>query len=103
MVSDLLPDARWFAVHRADPRLYALYRRHYSAEKNARWRRPGNYNSVAAGSPMCLLTVAGDAAFVWLKNTAERYDHQEGVCCRAKWKRTGRSLGGLLLFEKLAR
>src|SRR5689334_616589 len=99
---------------------------------------------------MCLLTVPGDAAFVWLKNTAERYDKQEGVCCtlfrnesphrssdlileaeqlawerwpgerlftyvdprkvasgvpgwcfiRARWKRCGQSLTGLLLFEK---
>jgi len=77
----LLPGAHWYAVSRNDARLYALYRVHYSAEKNARYRRPGNQNCVAAGSPLCLLTVAGDAAFVWLKNTAERYDHQHGVCC----------------------
>jgi hypothetical protein len=77
----LLPGAHWYSVSRTDPRLYALYRRHYSAEKNARWRRPGNTNSAGAGSTLCLLTVPGDAAFVWLKNTIERYDGQEGVCC----------------------
>jgi hypothetical protein len=147
---EVIEGARWFSVSRADPRLYALYRRHYSAEKNARWRRPGNTNSAAAGSTLCLLTVPGDAAFIWLKNTAERYDHQAGVCCtlfrnesahmsselireaeqlawarwpgerlftyvdarrvasevpgwcfiRARWKRCGQSLTGLLLFEK---
>jgi hypothetical protein len=78
---DLIPGARWFAVDRADPRLYALYRRHYSATKNAPWRRPGNTNCVGPGAPLCLLTVAGDAAFIWLKNTAERYDGQTGVAC----------------------
>ena len=78
---ELLPGARWYAVHRADARLYALYKRHYSAEKNAAHRRPGNSNCVGPGAPLCLLTVPGDAAFVWLRNTAERYDHQEGVCC----------------------
>lgn len=77
----LWPDQHWYAVHRADPRLYALYRRHYSAAKNAPYRRPGTTNCVAAGSPLCLLTVPGDAAFIWLHNTAERYDHQEGICC----------------------
>jgi hypothetical protein len=25
--------------------------------------------------------VPGDAAFIWLHNTAERFDHQEGICC----------------------
>ena len=32
-----IPGARWYAVDRADPRLYALYKRHYSAKKNAAW------------------------------------------------------------------
>ena len=78
---ELFPGARWYAVHRADPRLYALYRVHYSAKKNARWRRPGNTNSAGPGEIMCLLTVPGDAAFIWLRNTVERRDHQVGVCC----------------------
>ena len=78
---ELIPGARWYAVDRADPRLYGLYRRHYSAKKNAPWRRPGNTNSVGPGEPMALLTVAGDAAFIWLRNTTERFDRQEGVCC----------------------
>lgn len=78
---ELLPGARWYAVDRADARLYALYRAHYSAEKNAAYRRPGNTNCVGPGAPLCLLTVPADAAFIWLRNTAERFDHQEGVCC----------------------
>lgn len=78
---DLLPGQHWYAVGRCDPRLFALYKRHYSAKKNAKWRRPGNTNSSGPGSPLCLLTPSGDAGFIWLQNTVERYDRQEGICC----------------------
>lgn len=78
---ELIPGARWFSVSRADPRLYALYKRHYSADKNAPWRRPGNTECSGPGTPLCLLTVAGDAGFIWLRKTAPRLDGQEGVCC----------------------
>lgn len=77
----LIPGARWYAVDRADPRLYALYKRHYSYQKGAKWRRPGNTECSGPGSPLCLLTVPGDAGFIWLKNTAERYDGQTGIAC----------------------
>lgn len=77
----LIPGQHWYGSHRADPRGLALYKRHYSAEKNARQRKPGQLNFVAAGEPMVLLTTAGDAVFVWLRNTVERYDKQDGICC----------------------
>ena len=35
-------DGNWLAVKRTDPRAYALYSRHYSAAKGARWRRRGS-------------------------------------------------------------
>ena len=61
-------DGYWFATHRADPRAYALYRRHYSAslKGNDRHRRPGNFNVVGPGKPMVLLTLDLRAFFVWL-------------------------------------
>ena len=95
---ELIPGARWYAVDRADPRLYALYKRHYSAKKNAAWRRPGNTNCAGPGAPLCLLTVAGDAAFIWLRNTVERYDGQQGVCC-ALFRNEGPHLSSALILE----
>ncbi len=41
-------DGHWLAVKRTDPRAYALYQRHYSAEKSARWRQSGNTNVTSA-------------------------------------------------------
>lgn len=74
-------DGHWLAVKRTDPRAFALYSRHYSFKKNARWRTPGNTNVTGSGQTMVLLTVAVDALFVWLRNTVERLDKQEGVSC----------------------
>jgi hypothetical protein len=71
----------WFATHRADPRAFALYRRHYSAKKNFDLRRPGNFNIVGPGFNMVLLTADCAALFVWVKNNMQRYDGQVGVCC----------------------
>jgi hypothetical protein len=77
----LLIEGHWLPVSRADPRAYALYRRHYSAGKNVAYRRPGNTNIVGPGIPMVLLTESCDALFVWLKNTVARYDHEVGINC----------------------
>ena len=77
----LLPGQQLYPSHRADPRALALYKRHYSAAKSAPYRQARSLNFVAAGQPLVLLTVAGDACFVWLRNTAERLDRQRGICC----------------------
>lgn len=45
----------WLAVKRSDERAFALYRRHYSAGKGARWRRPGNTNADARQSARLLV------------------------------------------------
>jgi hypothetical protein len=70
----------WYASTRADPRAAALYRRHYSAEKNA---RPGirALNFMGPGETMVLLTTRCDALFAWQKNRAPRLDGQVGVIC----------------------
>ena len=94
----LYPGQHWYAVDRADPRLYALYKRHYSAEKNAAYRRPGNTNCVGPGVPLCLLTTAGDAAFIWLWNTAERLDGQTGVGCTL-FRNESPTLSSALILE----
>jgi hypothetical protein len=74
-------DGNWLSSHRADPRALALYKRHYSAKKNARWRAARSLNFVGPGQPMVLLTVGCDAVFVWVKNTGERWDKQAGIIC----------------------
>ncbi|HEY5420157.1 MAG TPA: hypothetical protein VIL10_05435 [Marmoricola sp.] len=71
----------WLPSHRADPRAYALYRRHYSAVKNARGRARTD-NFMGPGETMVLLTAGCDAVFAWQCNVgAPRLDGQEGVCC----------------------
>src|SRR5215831_4930308 len=77
----MLTDGRWLSVQRADPRAFALYRRHYSYKKNARWRQRGNTNITGSGETMVLLLPSCDALFVWLKNTVERLDGQAGINC----------------------
>jgi hypothetical protein len=76
-----LLDGYWIPTHRADPRAFALYRRHYSAKKNFSQRRPGNFNIVGPAFHIVLLTVDCQALFVWIKNNMERFDRQVGVCC----------------------
>lgn len=91
-------DGTWLSVKRTDERAYGLYRRHYSAAKNARWRRPGNTNVTSAGETMVLLSQCGRALFVWLRCTVERLDHQAGVNC-ATFRNEGAGLSSDLIRE----
>ena len=88
----------WLSVKRTDERAYALYRRHYSAEKGARWRRPGNTNVTSAGETMVLLSQCCQALFVWLRCTIDRLDHQTGVNC-AVFRNEGAGLSSELIRE----
>jgi len=91
-------DGTWLSVKRTDERAFALYRRHYSATKGARWRRPGNTNVTSAGETMVLLSQCGRALFVWLRCTIER---DPGRCfLRAGWLRVGESQTGLILLAR---
>jgi len=94
----MLVDARWLSVKRTDERAFALYRRHYSAAKGARWRRPGNTNVTSAGETMVLLTQCERALFVWLHTTIERHDKQRGVNC-AVFRNEGAGLSSELIRE----
>lgn len=83
VAASLFPDldGHWFASWRSDPRAAALYRRHYSAEKNA---RAGIRDLNFMGPGECLILLTGDcrALFAWQRNVgAPRLDGQEGVCC----------------------
>jgi len=91
-------DGHWLSVKRTDERAYALYRRHYSAAKGVRWRRPGNTNVTSAGETMVLLSQCGRAVFVWLRCTVARLDGQSGVNC-AVFRNEGAGLSSELIRE----
>jgi hypothetical protein len=87
----------WLSVKRTDERAFALYRRHYSAAKSARWRRPGNTNVTSAGETMVLLSKCCRALFVW-RVERFRHDHQSGVNC-AVFRNEGAGLSSDLIRE----
>ena len=91
-------EGTWLSVKRTDERAYALYRRHYSAAKGARWRRSGNTNVTSAGETMVLLSQCCRALFVWLRCTIARLDHQTGVNC-AVFRNEGAGLSSELIRE----
>ena len=77
-------DGYWLATHRADPRVIALYRRHYSVKNHrANWF----CGVTGPGESMVLLTQDCDALFVWRKRIAEALmangytDGQGGIGC----------------------
>ncbi|HEY2592521.1 MAG TPA: hypothetical protein VGK33_01320 [Chloroflexota bacterium] len=94
----LLAEGNWLAVTRTDPRAFAMYRRHYSAEKNARASGRSNTNVAGPGETMVLLTEACDALFVWMHNTVARFDGQLGVNC-AVFRNEGSVLSSDLVRE----
>src|SRR4051794_37671396 len=74
-------DGHWLAVKRTDPRAFAIYQRHYSAEKNRKYRQRGNTNVTGPAATMVLLHQCGRALFVWIRNTVQRWDGQVGINC----------------------
>ena len=79
-MSALLALGSWYSVRDGDPRLVALYSRHYSARvgvTRATWRQWG---MSGPGESMCLLTADGLAGFIWQISKIRR-DEQSGVNC----------------------
>ena len=95
-----LVDGYWLPVRDGDPRLVALYGRHYSANPavSAQDRRQHGVSGV--GESMCLMTIECDAAYIWVRNTTERYDKQTGVQC-SFFRNEGRVLSSLLVTEAM--
>jgi hypothetical protein len=91
-------DGTWLAVKRTDPRAFALYRHHYSAEKNLPYRAYGNTNVTGPAATMTLLSKCGRALFVWIRNTIKRWDAQVGVNC-AIFRNEGAGLSSDLIRE----
>jgi len=94
----VLLDGNWLSVRRNDPRAFGLWRRHYSAQKNWRWRAAGDTNILGPGECMVLLSQCGRALFAWQFNTIDRYDHQTGVSCTV-FRNEGAGLSSELIRE----
>jgi hypothetical protein len=91
-------EGHWFAVRRDDPRAYGLWRRHYSAEKNWRWRAAGSTEFMGPGETLVLLSSCCRALFAWQHNTIDRFDKQLGVCCTV-FRNEGAGLSSELIRE----
>jgi hypothetical protein len=84
----------WIPVRDGDPRLRALYERHYSCRK----RRGGHrfLKTAGPGEYMALLAADARAAFVWRKYIDR--SGQTGVCC-ALFRNEGPVLSSELIRE----
>ena len=91
-------DGTWLSVRRNDARAFGLWRHHYSAQKNWKWRAVGDTNILGPGECQVLLSQCGRALFAWQHNTAERFDGQQGVCCTV-FRNEGAGLSSDLIRE----
>src|SRR5215471_19740280 len=80
VMTDKIVDG-WLSVRRNDPRAFAFYRRHYSAEKQMKSFRARDTNFMGPGECLVLMTACQRAVFAWQYNIVPRYDGQVGVCC----------------------
>ncbi len=83
----------WYLSKDGDATLYELYRRHYSAKKNA---SPKQRQFVGPGESIVLRTDAGDAMFVWRKFIDD--SGQRGVNC-AVFRNEGPHLSSELIRQ----
>ena len=98
MVSGLGIDGNWIGVLNTDSRAVALYERHYSARPSVSTRTRLKHGISGPGELMTLITVTGDALFVWQNNLVDRYDHQNGVNCSV-FRNEGPVLSSELVLE----
>lgn len=93
-----IEDASWYEVSQADPRVVALYARHYSSKKNGKTR--SDWLRLGISGPaetMTLLTTDGRAVFGWGKQEY-RADRETGVNCFV-FRNEGPCLSSRLILE----
>ena len=95
---DEYADWHWFGVIDGDPRLVALYRRHYSADPAVSSASQREHGVSGVGESKCFMTSACDAGFIWVLNTTERYDGQTGIQC-SFFRNEGHTLSSVLILE----
>ena len=70
----------WGIVQDGDPRLFALYARHYSYKKRLTPRR--DCQMSLPGETLCLLTIDGRAGFIWVLSKYADHAGQSGLYCQ---------------------
>jgi len=88
----------WYVVSQCDPRVVALYRRHYSGRK-VNHGAPIDYCRLGIAGPgqsLVMLTADARAVFGWVKNI--RDDGQAGVNCFV-FRNEGDTLSSSLIIE----
>ena len=81
MGDDCLGLGAWCTVRDSDPRLVALYQRHYSADIRVSLASRLAHGVSGPGQTMCLLTLRCDAGYIWRRDMVPRADLQVGVNC----------------------
>lgn len=91
----LLSEHWTITPNRADPRLVAMYERHYSCYQYADGRK--RLQAVPPGQYLALMTTQLDALFVWSRQRY-RLDDQVGVYCSV-FRNEGPVLSSMLIRE----
>ena len=90
----------WIEVRDGDPRLRALYNRHYSARRYADGREP--VKCAGPGEYIALLTAEADAMLIWRRFMSMDKVHGYGVNC-AVFRNESEILSSTLIDEAMAR
>lgn len=96
----------WARVTDRDPRVLALYRRHYSARRNQNKPRQKRSNALnrggvaGTGDYIALLGIGGNALFIWKRYPGglSRDGKQSGVVCSV-FRNEGPELSSSMILE----
>ena len=91
-------DAEWYGASKRDPRVVALYARHYSSKKNNKpYASLLSHGVAAPGAVIVLLTSDASALFIWLKQKYHS-NNQTGINC-AVFRNEGIALSSRLIIR----
>ena len=77
----LLFGGAWLPIRDGDPRLIALYERHYSCNPRTTHEAHLRSGVSGVGESVCLMDWRCEAGFIWVRNTTPRMDGQIGPQC----------------------
>ena len=100
----IIEGGHWLPTTKFDPRVVSMYLRHYSAAKNVQGTeyayRASRYRHGIGGTgeSITLITLDGQAVFLWRRALVERLDKQGGVNCTI-FRNEGPFLSSTLVAE----
>lgn len=95
----LIPGESWFRVSDRHPNVVAMYRRHYSWERNkSDYADLLRFGIVGPCEKLVLMTPNGDAVFAWAHPLPDFNDGYEGVRCTI-FRNEGPRLSSTLIQE----